>query len=108
MFKGRLALQRGGVAIDDPAGWFDSLPQATITFWQAFYRHEPFGGEWQRNAKLCQMMHAAAMRIGTSDSETLMQEADFMPADFIDLSSTGANRVSITEQLEAVRKAQAS
>ena len=108
MFMGRLALQRGGTAIDDPNGWFNSLPDSTVEFWQAFYRHEPFGGEWQRNAKLCQMVHLAAMRTASGDNEQLMQEADFMPADFINLGDPNRQRVPITEQLEAVRKAHAS
>lgn len=103
MFTGRLALQRGGKAIDNPVEWFDSLPEGVIEFWQAFYRHEPFGGEWHRHAEQCQMLHAIAMRFSSGDGEKLLQQADFMPADFINLQRQ--RRVPITEQLNAVKRA---
>lgn len=102
---GRLALQRGGEAIDNPVEWWDNLPDSVVEFWQAYYRIEPFGGEWHRNAKVCQMLHLTAMRFAAGKAEKLMPIGDFMPADWVELSQ--AETMPISKQLDALAKVQA-
>ena len=107
MLIGRLALKAGGKAVDNPLTWFDGLPEGVQKFWKTFYRLEPFGGEWQRHGEMCQLLHLIAMRTAKAEGETLREQADFMPADFIKLTFEQAEAVPITEQLDALAKAHA-
>ncbi len=43
-------MQRGGEAVDDPAAWWDSLPDEVTEQWKAHWQTEPWGMEWDRHA----------------------------------------------------------
>lgn len=107
MFVGRLALKRGGEAIDNPLEWFDELPGQTVEFWKVFYKLEPFGGEWHRHARVCQMLDRVAQRVAKADGETIADQATYMPADFVQLDFTETEPVPIAKQLDALAKAHA-
>ena len=107
MLIGRLALKAGGKAVDNPLTWFDELPEGVQQFWKTFYRLEPFGGEWQRHGEMCQLLHLVALRLARGEGETLREQSDFMPADFIKLAFDQAEPVPIAKQCEALAKAHA-
>jgi hypothetical protein len=103
---GRLALERGGEAIDNPFAWWDSLPDGVVEFWQAYYRVEPFGGQWHRHATTCMMLDRLALRFSAERNERIQPFASWMPADWVELGQK-TEQVPISKQLDAVAKVQA-
>lgn len=81
---GRLALQRGGEAVDDPYGWWDSLEDDAVAFWEAYWQVEPWGGDWERSAMVCAMvdqLFAATINpnLKKHDRHTPRQLSEFLP-----------------------------
>ena len=62
-----MALKRGGEAVDDPRAWWDSLPSDVVTLWDAFYRLEPWGGEYQRHAAECELLESIFAKLINRD-----------------------------------------
>jgi hypothetical protein len=83
-----LALQRGGEAVDDPMAWLDSLPDDVLTLWDAYYRLEPWGGEYHRHAAEMEVLETilayVVNRHVTEKSKVYKprSRADFMPAGY--------------------------
>lgn len=53
----RLALQRGGEAIDDPLSWMSTLSKESIDWWEAYYSVEPFGDHQKEQAEATAMLY---------------------------------------------------
>jgi hypothetical protein len=47
------------LGIDDPRAWLDATPDDVVGLWDAFYRLEPWGGEYQRHADQMEIAEAA-------------------------------------------------
>jgi hypothetical protein len=82
-----LALQRGGVAIDSPLEWWDSLSDESVEFWQAYWQVEPWGCEWERHSHTMSMLdvlYAATINPHLKKRDFVKPRApiDFMPADY--------------------------
>jgi len=76
---GRVCLHLG---IDDPEQWLHEASSRKVAFWEAFFRVEPFGCDWERDAikstlLSCLMMTVAATAGGKGKPQKL---EDFMPA----------------------------
>lgn len=103
----RLALQRGGIAIDNPLGWWDSLSDETVEFWSAYWRVEPWGTPWHRHAGLMQMLDViySACLGWFSGGKSRYEPQRFgrwMPTDWQDMSSEQVGE-DITKQLDNLR-----
>lgn len=75
---GRVCLALG---IDDPEQWLHEASKRKVDFWEAFFRVEPFGCDWERSAIQstlisCLMMTVAATAGGKGKPQKL---EDFMP-----------------------------
>jgi len=55
----------------------DGISAAELAEWQAYYRFEPFGDEWQQTSYLCAMTGNAA---GGKKGGGRFKPQDFMPA----------------------------
>ena len=82
-----MALQRGGVAVDDPLAWWDSLPDDVVEFWRAYWQVEPWGCEWERHSYLMSLLdvhYAATINPHLDKRHRVKPRApqDFMPVDF--------------------------
>ena len=109
-----MALARGGEAVDDPKGWFDSLSDETVAFWDAFSRVDPFGGEWHRHADLMQVVELMMARminhgLGKENAHLRYEprgRKDFMPGDYQgDEPKPKTTKKDLNEQLSAMAKA---
>lgn len=47
--------------------WFDSLPHDVVTLWDAYYRLEPWGGEYQRHAAECELLESIFAKLINRD-----------------------------------------
>lgn len=52
-----MALAHGGEAIAEPYQWWDSLSNEAVEFWQAYWRVEPWGFEFERHAEQMQALN---------------------------------------------------
>ena len=69
------------LGIDDPEQWLHEASSRKVAFWEAFFRVEPFGCEWERDAikstlLSCLMVTVAATAGGKGKPQKL---EDFMP-----------------------------
>jgi hypothetical protein len=97
---GRLALMRGGEAVDDPLAWYDTLSDEAVRFWDAYWRHEPWGGHWEQHAQSCQLFSAA----NKATDSPVPELAEFMPQDW-ERPKPEAEAAPIEKQLAVVQKA---
>lgn len=70
------------LGIDDPIGWLESAPPRVVRFWEAFFRIEPFGCDWERSALQASMTSALTATVAASagaKNPKVWQVSDFMP-----------------------------
>ena len=69
------------LGIDDPEQWLHEASSRKVAFWEAFFRVEPFGCDWERHAVQstllsCLMSTVAATAGGKAKPQKI---EDFMP-----------------------------
>jgi hypothetical protein len=78
------------LGIDDPRSWLDATPDDVVSLWDAFYRLEPWGGDYQRHADQMEIAEAAfAIQANTAIPKNRRdlrfkprQRKRFFPADY--------------------------
>lgn len=73
------------LGIDDPEQWLHEASSRKLAFWEAFFKVEPFGCEWERHAiqstlLSCLMVTVAATAGGKGKPQKL---EDFMPGSWV-------------------------
>lgn len=71
------------LGIEDPVEWLHKAPPRVVRFWEAFFRVEPFGCEWERSALQASMLSALTATVAASagaKNPKVYQIRDFMPA----------------------------
>lgn len=73
------------LGIADPESWLDSVSPRTLALWQAFYRIEPWGRDYERDAILSMMVSQVSSFIAAGNGAKVkpIPMADFMPAEWI-------------------------
>jgi len=75
-----LALAHGGEAISDPYSWWDSLSDEAVEFWQAYWRVEPWGFEFERHAE---QMRALDYIYAALVNQHMEKGKEYKPPDFV-------------------------
>jgi len=107
-----LALCRGGVAVDEPYAWWDSLSDEAVEFWEAFWRIEPWGGDWERHGEIMSTLdHLYAVTANQFAEEGKgykpLQADAFMPADYL-REKKRKPKVDFEQQFQAFVQANSS
>lgn len=78
---GRVCLALG---IDDPEKWLHEAHPRKVAFWQAFFKVEPFGCDWERSAlHSAQLSALTATVAATAGAKMKPQDIDaFMPTEW--------------------------
>jgi hypothetical protein len=65
------------LGIDDPWQWLHEAEPEKVALWEAFYKVEPFGSEWEQSAMVAQSLtHVISATAGVRSKSKL---GDFMP-----------------------------
>ena len=77
----RLCLQLG---IDDPEQWLEETTPRKLAIWQAFYRVEPWGNDYERSAVTNALLNAVLAMIGATNGQEIKTHGidDYMPGDW--------------------------
>lgn len=84
MLACRVCLE-GGFS-DDPEAWLDTVTERQLLTWQAYYRIEPFGGQFHRSAETNSLLSGILSLIAASHGQKLppAKFKDFMPSNWIE------------------------
>lgn len=110
----RLALARGGEAIDDPVAWFDSLSDETFQLWLTHWTVEPWGGmEWERHAEQMEVLEQIMSMMANKGLHPKHRDwhnryrartrNEFMPGDYV-APPTTKKKTGLVEGLSKIER----
>ena len=76
------------LGIDDPEAWLDSVPDRVLRVWEAYWRVEPWGVEWERHSRMMVLLdaiYAATVNpnLPKHKRHDIRSEDSFMPVDYL-------------------------
>lgn len=91
------------LGIDDPEQWLESQPERVLAVWEAYWKLEPWGLDWERHSRQMELMdHLLASTINPHLPKEDRYKAHgydyFMPMDYV---KPKKKRKSIAQQLNA-------
>jgi hypothetical protein len=70
------------LGIDNPEQWLHESSPRKIAIWEAFFRVEPWGSDWERTAIMTQVISNTIAACHGVKSKNHYKLADFMPSNW--------------------------
>lgn len=94
------------LGIDDPEEWLEHVSPRTLALWEAFYRFEPWGADYERSAMQMHLadanMSMLAATVGQKRKTLLLK--DFMPRDWAGHTPLPSTKPKGRKQLRAAQQ----
>jgi len=71
------------LGIDDPEQWLHEATSRKLAIWEAYYKVEPWGSEWERSAMVTASVTNTVAACHGVKKKDMSDLQDYMPADWV-------------------------